>query len=119
MSPKATRAVVDASRSVVHERDQGRCCMCGAEATDVHHRRRKGMGGSALLEQPSNLVTLCGLGNTSGHHGWAHQNPEQANQYGWVLYAYEVPAETPVFYRGGWVLLSDDGSRTPYLGETG
>jgi len=91
--------------------------MCGAEATDVHHRRRKGMGGSALLEQPSNLLTLCGLGNTSGHHGWAHQNPDQANQYGLVLYEFEVPAETPVLTPDGWFLFDDLGSRIPYTGE--
>jgi hypothetical protein len=114
---KATRAVQEAARRIVRERDGGRCLMCGIEATDVHHRRRKGMGGSALLERPSNLVTLCGLGNTSGHHGWVHQNPDQANQYGWVLYEFETTAETPVLTPDGWFTLDDLGSRHPYIGE--
>lgn len=113
MSPRASRRDIDAARRLVRERDGGRCMICGAEATDVHHRRRKGMGGSALLEQPSNLVTLCGLGNTSGHHGWAHQNPDEAHYIGWLLYDFEPAAETPVYILGEWFLLDDEGGKTP------
>lgn len=123
MSPKATRAVVDASRSVVHERDQGRCCMCGTYITDgngaVHHRSPKGMGGSALLESPANLVTLCGRGNADLDHGKVHGNPQWARNHGWLVSRHLDPAEVPVDMHDGWVLLSPDGSRIPYLGETG
>lgn len=113
MSPRASRKDVDAARRLVRERDGGRCLMCGTEADNIHHRRRKGMGGSALLEQPSNLVTLCGLGNASGCHGEVHQNPWEAHCEGWLLYSGEIAAETPVMTRFGWVLLDDEGGRTP------
>jgi hypothetical protein len=82
-------------------------------ATDIHHRRRKGMGGSARLERPSNLITLCGLGNTTGHHGHVHQNPELAHARGWLLYEHQNPAETPVLTAFGWRLFDDDGHSGP------
>lgn len=121
--PRASRAVVDASRSVVHERDQGRCCMCGTYIADgngaVHHRTPKGMGGSALLESPANLVTLCGRGNADLCHGKVHGNPQWARNHGWTVSRSLDPTEVPVDMHDGWVLLDATGSRIPYLGETG
>jgi len=119
--PKASRAVVDASRSVVHERDQGRCCMCGFYITDgngaVHHRTPKGMGGSALLESPANLVTLCGRGNKDLCHGKAHGNPQWARNHGWIVSRSLDPAEIPVDMHDGWHTLDAAGARHPYTGK--
>jgi len=119
--PKATRAVQEAARSTVHERDQGRCCMCGIYITDgngaQHHRVAKGMGGSALLESPSNLVTLCGRGNNDLCHGKVHGNPEWARNHGWIVSRHLDPREIPVDMCDGWVLLDDAGRRHPYTGE--
>lgn len=116
--PKASRAVIDASRNIVHERDQGRCQMCGIYITDgngaVHHRTPKGMGGSALLESPANLVTLCGRTNVEGCHGKAHSNPQWARNHGWIVSRNFNPEDIPVDTVDGWVLLSDDGSRTSW-----
>jgi hypothetical protein len=75
------------------------------------------MGGSALLESPANLVTLCGLGNADGCHGKAHGNPEWARNHGWIVSRSFEPAEIPVDMHDGWHLLLDDGSRIPYTGE--
>lgn len=117
--PKATRAVIDAARSVVHERDQGRCCMCGinlagTDRRSVHHRAPKGMGGSALLESPANLVTLCGLGNSDGCHGKAHSNPQWARNHGWIVSRHLDPAEIPVDMVDGWHTLTGVGDRIPW-----
>jgi 5-methylcytosine-specific restriction endonuclease McrA len=119
--PKATRAVQEAARRLVHERDQGRCCMCGIHITDgngaVHHRTPKGMGGSALLESAANLVTLCGRGNKDLHHGKVHGNPQWARNHGWTVSRHLDPAEIPVDMWDGWWLLCPDGTRLPYTGE--
>lgn len=96
--------------------------MCGIYITDgngaQHHRVAKGMGGSALLESPANLVTLCGRGNTDRCHGKAHGNPHWARNHGWILPRSFDPAEIPVDMHDGWWTLTDDGSRHPYIGET-
>lgn len=117
MSPRASRRDIDAARRLVRERDGDRCTMCGArlwnEYRSVHHRAPKGMGGSALLESPANLVTLCGTGNTGGCHGKAHSNPQWARNHGWIVSRSLNPAEIPVDCHDGWHYLSDDGSRTP------
>lgn len=116
MSPKASRKTIDAARRLVRERDGDRCTMCGINLTgqraSVHHRTPKGMGGSALLESPANLVTLCGSG-TTGCHSKAHANPEWSRNHGWIVSRSFDPAEIPVDMWDGWHYLSDDGSRTP------
>lgn len=121
--PKATRAVQEAARRIVHNRDAGRCLMCGFVVThrlrSVHHRTPKGMGGSALLESPTNLVTLCGLGNADGCHGKAHSNPEWARNHGWIVSRSLNPTEIPIDMYDGWFTLTDDGQRIPYLQEVG
>lgn len=130
MSPKATRAVQEAARRVVRERDSHLCQRCGRSIVDVqsavHHRRRKGMGGSAVLERPSNLLRICGHGNKDLCHGIVHGYPDQAHDNGWILWDTEDPEFTPVLLFDGWHLLDDEGNRTPcappripYLGETG
>ena len=121
MSPRATRAVQEAARRIVRDRDGHRCQICGLwplfEYRSVHHRVPKGMGGSALLESPANLVSLCGVGNADGCHGKAHSNPEWARNHGWIVSRSLDPVEIPVDMWDGWHLLLDDGSRIPYTGE--
>ena len=54
----------------------------------VHHRKVKGMGGSAdpAINDASNLVVLCG-GPTGrdGHHGETHDNPARSYECGLLL----------------------------------
>lgn len=86
--PKASRKVQEDARKIVRTRDGHRCQMCGCSIVDqpssIHHRRRRGMGGSALLERPSNLVRLCGTG-TTGCHGFVESNRTQSTTRGWLL----------------------------------
>ncbi len=120
MSPKATRAVQDAARRIVRQRDGHRCQMCGASVlnipSSVHHRRRRGMGGSALLERASNLVRLCGDG-VRGCHGFVESNRTHAGEIGWLLGFLDNPESTPLLCFDGWHLLDDSGNRVPYIGE--
>jgi len=120
MSPRATRAVQEAARRIVRERDAGRCQMCGASIVDqpssIHHRRRRGMGGSALLERASNLVRLCGTG-TTGCHGFVESQRTLATVRGWLLGFLDDPEATPLQCYDGWMLLDDQGGRIPYTGE--
>jgi hypothetical protein len=47
----------DTIRGEILARDNYRCVQCdSAEQVEVHHRRRRSLGGSAM---PSNLETLC------------------------------------------------------------
>lgn len=117
--PKATRKDIEAARTLVRARDGHRCAMCGTflmvlgQWQSVHHRKPKGMGGSALLENASNLVTLCGVGNADGCHGKAHSNPHWARNHGWIVSRSFNPAEIPVDMHDGWHTLDDLGRRTP------
>lgn len=50
-------------RRAVFRRDRYRCVICNVSGwtagLDVHHAQPKGMGGSRLLDDPENLVSLC------------------------------------------------------------
>ena len=60
-------------------RDGGRCQKCSGEGTDVHHRMRRRDGGHGMW----NLVLLCRT-----CHSWAHANPEQARDQGYIISAF-------------------------------
>ena len=113
MSPKASRKDVEDARSLVRTRDGHQCQMCGQSIVDrpsaLHHRKPKGMGGSALLESPQNLIRLCGSGNADGCHGIAHGNPSFARDNGWILWRIQNPAEVPVQTFHGLAFLTPDG----------
>ena len=92
------------------ERDKG-CVHCGeTEAVSPNHRINRGMGGSKLLDKPSNLVVLCSRMNflieASAHHA------ELAKTYGWKLERWQTPEAEPIFNRnaGRWLLLGNDFS---------
>jgi hypothetical protein len=63
---------------------------------ELHHRKYRSRGGRHTM---SNLVVLCGLGNTSGCHQWAHTSPDaRAQGYAipsWVEESEEVPILVP------------------------
>lgn len=114
--PKATRTEITKTRAIVAIRDQGRCVICGCSVVDIpaaqHHRRPKGSGGSALLEMPSNKITVCGHGNTYACHGRAHKNQGGESWInGWLIYKLTAvhPSEVPLLTYRGWVLLDDLG----------
>jgi len=99
-------------RAVVDERDEQVCVCCAQRATDRHHRRFKGMGGSSLPDTDTapNLVTLCGLGNTSGCHGRAHSDQQWALANGYRVPQGADPLTIPITHHAwGVVWLTTDG----------
>jgi hypothetical protein len=88
--------IPDKVRKLIYERDGGRCVHCGeTEAIGLHHRVNRGMGGSKLLDIPSNLITLCNV-----HNAALESDPVAARQgryYGWKLGRWDDPA-AEVFY---------------------
>lgn len=65
------------------------------------------MGGSKLLDRPSNLVVLCSRLNSliESDHRWA----QVARDYGWKLERWQIPEECPVFdaRAGVWLVLDN------------
>ncbi|MCC3333544.1 HNH endonuclease [Nocardia abscessus] len=109
------RRVWKETKRDVFARDLG-CALCGAvNRLDAQHRRARKSGGTsdpAISFGMDNLITLC-----RECHDHAEQNPDWARGLGLRLDNGEVPAETKVFRRGRWVLLSDDGRVEPIGGE--
>ena len=72
-------------REEVWERDARRCVDCGmpvplhdvkdrdgnvlAKAAEIHHKKRRGLGGSKRDDRKENLVTLCWADHNAAHHG--------------------------------------------------
>ena len=81
-------------RKAVLARDGERCRRCLRPTTDVHHRKVKGMGGTADPEVAfglANLVSLC-----RECHQWVHGNPEEAYVLGWLVHSWDNPVDIPV-----------------------
>ena len=94
----------------VRIRAEGRCERCGKEVpTELHHRRFRSRGGEHTA---SNLVALCGWGNHTGCHGFAHSDDPHATLQGWAVSAWgrephEIGIPHAVY---GWVTLTDRGT---------
>lgn len=93
----------------------GHCYHCGiADDTLVpQHRRNRGLGGSKMRSNASNIVVVCSLSN--GAFEASDRASKAAQRYGWKLRAGQDPTTTPVFdaFEGVWYLLDDDFNRTP------
>lgn len=81
------------NRALAYERAMGVCeagsPWCEGRPTQVHHiARRRGAGAHAL----TNLLAVCGMGNTSGCHGWIHQHPDEAKAKDWLRSPDALPA---------------------------
>jgi hypothetical protein len=102
-------------RAQVYERAQGRCEITGmplGESWALHHRRQRGMGGTARADTHtlSNVMALThhihNLGTPSVHLAvaWAYAR-------GYLLAGNSVPRLEPVWLLGRqWALLSDEGA---------
>lgn len=89
-------------------RRDGGCAHCGAVDTAVpNHRINRGMGGSKLLNKPSNIIALC-----SEMNGLIESDAQQATRAkanGWKLESWQEPEFEPVYYplEGRWYYLDD------------
>jgi hypothetical protein len=107
--------ITAATRAIVLFRAFDRCERCGAvqNPLELHHRLYRSRGGQ---DGPENLVALCGRGNTSACHGWAHgqRDPDSASPefLGYALHAWQDPTRVPVllhmFGMWAWLLPSGD-----------
>jgi hypothetical protein len=77
-----------------------------ADVDVPQHRISRGMGGSKLLDRPSNVITL-----TSYWNGLIESSADAAAyalSRGWKLRPWMDPTECPVFHvRRGWLMLDD------------
>jgi hypothetical protein len=84
------------------------CEVCGTTGhLELHHRQYRSRGGRHVA---SNLVALCGWGNHTGHHGWAHSEPLAA-VWGVSLASGVDPSAERIWsaLRGVWLVLDDAG----------
>jgi hypothetical protein len=103
------------ARRLLAERSCGRCEVCGVRpAREAQHRKNRSQGGKWDL---SNLLHVCGHGNTDGCHGFIHQHPTTAYANGWSVRQPRSPAEIPAWawspYGRIYVWLHDDGTTSP------
>ena len=97
------------TRLIVLDRAQMSCELCygGLSSSSVHHRRPRGMGGSKdpAINEPSNLLVICGSG-TTGCHGYVESHRAEAYQNGWLVRTGYVPDTVPfIDAQGSWWLL--------------
>lgn len=99
--------------NLVKERASSRCERCGTGDSyrwSFHHRIPRGMGGSRdpRLNEPSNILLLCGSG-TEGCHGWVESHRAESYDSGLLVRRHDDPSEIPVTLRYGEVFLNDEG----------
>lgn len=102
--------ITKATREIVEERSSGVCEVCGQErATQMHHRRPRGMGGSrnAKIHEPSMLLHV---GN--GCHHYIEHNRNEAIAEGWLLETGDL--DRPVRTWHGYVAFDDEGGFTGF-----
>lgn len=89
----------EAAKKAAFERDHGKCRRCGRQATDVHHRKVRGMGGTKNAETNfglDNLVCLC-----RDCHNYIHHNPRESYELGWLVHSWDDPSKVSVLSPGG------------------
>ena len=86
--------VPDKTRLGVITRDGSRCARCARGIANipasVHHRKPRAIGGTRdpRINDPRNLVVLCGTG-TTGCHGWVESHRADALYAGWLIRSFD------------------------------
>lgn len=109
------------TRDAIYRRAFFECEFCGTESfsfgISIHHRKPRGMGGTKKKEinDPSNLLLLCGSG-TTGCHGWIESHREQAYEMGLLVKQSDNPVEILIMDRSGnkWKLGDDFSKNISY-----
>jgi hypothetical protein len=101
-------------------RSEGKCEIggpgCTVVATDLAHRKKVGVGGRKGAAARSHHVLSNALHACRPCHALGHAEPAAAYAAGWMLREHQDPNSAPVFRRGQWCLLGDDGSVVPLDG---
>lgn len=100
--------ITEETTELLHGRSAFRCEIrapgCRGDATDRHHRQRRGQGDDTI----TNLLHGC-----RWCHRYAHNHPRLARDCGWIVSAWADPATVPVRIRGRWVKLTCEGGKDP------
>jgi len=95
------------TREAVIHRDHGQCVACGLTVAtldtpprpvaqfSLQHRVARGMGGRSVIDEPHNLLVMCGTG-TTGCHGRAEGDPQWARDRGYRVDSWDAPETVPV-----------------------
>ena len=102
----------------IYERDNNMCWHCGdTENLTIHHRINRGMGGSKLLDRPSNLVLMCVI-----HNGLMESEfmvAREARENGWKVSRHASPLHAPIVdFLGQWYYLGDQFEKWEIERET-
>lgn len=84
----------ETARKAALERDEYLCRRCLRPATDVHHRRVKGMGGTSDEEIRFGLANLLSACRECHHH--VHMNPAESYESGWLVHSWDNPEDVPL-----------------------
>lgn len=93
----------------VLNRDKHVCQFCGGVATDVHHRKARGMGSTSRKDiylGRANLISLC-----RACHDRVHRHPDWSASFGFTVRTGYAPEDMPVRTIEGLVSLTADGRR--------
>lgn len=108
------QTISKAVQQIVEARSGGVCEVaaigCTGEATQMHHRRPKGMGGDKrpATNAPGNLLHVC-----YACHRMIEDNRLDAALHGWLLHSEQSPADEICTYRSfDGTILHDDGTIT-------
>lgn len=97
-----------AAKKSVACRDEDKCQRCSRPASDIHHRKPRGMGGSSDPDRNyglANLISLC-----HECHWWVHAHPAEAYRLGWLVHSYDDPERVSVITPGYLLWLKPDGT---------
>lgn len=98
----------ETARKIILARDNWMCIRCGAEATDVHHRKAKKMGGTKnedIAYGYANLISVC-----RNCHSWIHGHPTEAVDAGYIVKTGFDPETTFIITKFGLLTLRADGT---------
>ncbi len=101
-------SLLEEARRTVIARDAGVCMVCQHQYQEIHHRYRRGMGGTTdpAVNTPENLICLCRL-----HHRHAESfRTEARERTGLCIPSIDLAAVTPVLTWYGWQLPTAGGT---------
>ena len=105
IAPEDGRTALILGREAVFARAKNRCEICGGPATDFSHRRTRSVV-DQWTHSPVNALAACRT-----CHKKMHDNPERARELGHHVSRYtKFPGGVPVYLKGAWWLLCDDGT---------